>query len=221
MNVTFKREFEWAILPKKQSVQVTEHDNRELYEQNFRWVRQYRKKEFCLPWRVGHELGWYLYCPIDVTVYPIEDCELSLDERELESAHKLLNLRSIWKRENSYISVTNDWMKLYQFKGKNSNWEAMFIPNGDGTAEWRQGFSVATPDNYSLLISPLEKDLGLGVHYGLLLDKHNSAMRDNGGMSIAIKPNKIVRLNRGQPIARLIPIANESINMGCEYNSNV
>lgn len=204
MKVIFKREFEWALLPEKKQFSSSDFDNKKLYENNFRWLRQNRKKELCFPWRSGNELGWYICSPIDVTLYPLEDIELSLDPKELENIHKVLGFKNLWKREGSYISVSNDWMKLYQFKGNTSSWETMFIPNGEGTIEWRLGFSVVIPDEYSILISPLEGDLGYSIPFGLLTKKHLSSMNSNGGISIALNPLKKVKLSRGAPIARII-----------------
>jgi hypothetical protein len=216
MNVKFFREFDWSVLPIKKNYQPKQYDNRKLYSDNFRWVRQYRRKELCTPWRIGNELGWYVLSPIDVTIDYIDDMELTLDEKELESIHKLLGFKNLWKRDNGIIAVSNDWMKLYQFEGKDNQWETMFIPNGEGTFEWRLGFSMSIPNGYSILICPLEGCTDYTVPYGLLTEKHLSRMKGNGGISIAVKPHKKTQIRRGQSIARLILISNESLTIGHE-----
>ncbi len=217
MKVEFKKEYEWSLLPAKISVQSSVFDNSELYENNFRWLRQYRKKELCFSWRAGNELGWYIRSPIDVTLYPIEDTELSLDQKEFENINKVLGFKSLWKRENSFISVSNDWMKLYQFKSGSESWETMFIPNGEGSIEWRLGFTSIIPDDYSILICPLEDYSGYTVPYGILTKKYLDVMNAHGGISIAITPHSKVKLSRGDPIARVILISNQSVKAEHEY----
>jgi len=217
VNVIFERQYDWAFLPIKKKADEVDSSIKELYEDNFRWLRQNRKKEYCAPWRVGNELGWYVCSPIDVTIYPLDDFEMSLDPNEMENIHKVLGFKNLWKRENSYISLKDDWLKLYQFKGKTGSWDTMFIPNGEGTVEWRLGFSIVIPNEYSLLICPLEENKGYSIPYGVLTSKQLSSMNSNGGVSIAIKPQKILKICRGEPIGRIILISTNSIKASHEY----
>lgn len=217
MNITFRKEFDWAVLPEKKQIVPADHDNSELYSKNFRWVRQYRKKELCLPWRAGNELGWYILSPIDVTLYPVDDVELHLEPEELESTHRILGFKNLWKRDRSYISVPNDWMKLYQFRSGDQSWDAMFLPNGQGSVEWRQGFSISIPDKHSLLVMPIDSNAGVSIPFGLLTKKQLDQMSENGGVSLAVVPREKTTLTRGQPVARIILVSNESICAKATY----
>lgn len=221
MKITFTKNYNWAILPKKKKYHISEYDHRDLYDSNFRWVRKTRQKELCMPWRIGNELGWYILSPIDILMSPVDDVEIHLDEKELEDTQKFLGFKNLWKRDDSYISVSNDWMKLYQYRGVNGNWEAMFIPNGEGSIEWRLGFSIKIPKGYSLLLCPIEGAEKYEIPFGLLPEKYVNEMSSGDGISIAITPKVKFQLSRGEPFARIILIENETINAECENIENV
>lgn len=88
----------------------------------------------------------------------------------------------------------------------------MFLPNGLGTLEWRQGWTVEGWDEIGLLVipSPLLPDLGVEVG---LLSPATLKRIESKGISIAIAPKCRVEIRRGDEIARLIPISRECMSL--------
>jgi hypothetical protein len=77
----FKQLFPWSLEP------VRPHVNRQaaqeraaVYRDCFRFVRAKRQAEFCPPWVLGQELGWHILSPIDATLTPLPQTEISATE---------------------------------------------------------------------------------------------------------------------------------------------
>ena len=93
----------------------------------------------------------------------------------------------------------------------------MFTPNGAGTVEWRLGWAVDLPQNYFLLVMPCDPPGPVHVPVGVLSSRITARMADDGGMSIAIRPDGLTPVRRGQPIARAVPLHADSLQAAAEY----
>ena len=216
MEIVFTSHYDWVLPPRKNTIAVPKEELA-VYD-TFRWVRRSRRKELCYPWRLGQGLGWDVPSPIDVTIHPFDDIEISAAPAELENAHRTLGLNNFWDRGETFLSVSHDWMRLYQFRGAGNKWEGMFIPNGEGTVEWRLGFSADLPDGYSLLIAPHQDTTAIDVPYGVLSKKDVDKMNRIGGLSVPIKPKATkTSLRRHDPIARLILIETATLTCDTTY----
>jgi hypothetical protein len=213
--VEFDKAFAWAELPYKISVDSGAAKWREsVVAENFRWWRQSRVSEKCLSWRLARELGWVVPSPVDVTMQPLRDVEIS--PVSLSSAEMAwLAPRDIWQREGSAIAVDKQrgaWMRLYDFKN-GEHWESMFIPNGQGSIEWKLGWRMKAPPDYALLIVPFENTVGLEVIPGVLNHKYLTALSQGAGLAIAIRPLEGVSIARGQPIARIVLLHTDALRV--------
>lgn len=90
----------------------------------------------------------------------------------------------------------------------------MFIPNGQGTVEWRLGFSVTGVGDHAVLIMPVGVD-NLGVEVGVLTAASLRRMEATG-FSIAVAPRAPVAISRGQEIARIVLLHSDSLRVRAE-----
>jgi hypothetical protein len=208
--VNLSRIYDWAVLPLKRRVDRTAAKTRaEVLAADFRWLRAERVPENCLPWVLGYEVGWRIRSPVDVTLSPLDDVEVALSE-DNEAGVRAANRAELWIRERSGLAVSrNDWLHLYQYQTA-AGWSNMFIPNGRGTVEWHLGWSVSVPDGHFLLIIPDgETPTGLEVPVGILPAKLlNVPGRE---FSLAVKPNRLIKIERGRDLARMILLHSTSI----------
>lgn len=93
----------------------------------------------------------------------------------------------------------------------------MFVPNGDGTVEWRLGWSAEIPAGYYLLLLPFEERKGWELPTGLLDQKTLSRQAGTIGMSIPIKPLTTTTIRRGEIIGRLVLLPKESLVAKAEF----
>jgi hypothetical protein len=213
VRVSFKIKHEWALLPHKH--QVDRHAaalDAGIYARNFRWFRKTRTAAACWPWRVAQELGWVIPSPVDVHMTPLRDVEVACMPEEMELLSRATRLEELWKRSDSYLAVeTTNWLRLYDVRG-DGGWEAMFVPNGDGTVEWHLGWEAHIPEGYFLMIlPPPDSTPGLDVPMGLLDFRTLCKLNEKQGVAIAVKPTLPVTLRRHQPVARLVLLHPDSI----------
>ncbi|MBZ6107390.1 hypothetical protein ACF1HU_33185 [Streptomyces olivaceus] len=207
-DIEFTALYPWSLLPDKPCVdRAAARAERDLYAAQFRHVRVTRLPQDCPPWVMGHTLGWTVRSPVSCTMTPIKDTDVGIPDGEEARA---VSLRAgggqMWRRGTDWISVAGgQWMRLYDFRNGAGEWEGMFLPNGQGSAEWRLGVAVTVAEPYFVLVLPLDPPLhGLEVPVGVLRAKTVNAMTGGGGISIAVRPTRPLTVRRGQPVARLL-----------------
>ncbi|MBT2411120.1 hypothetical protein J7I94_11175 [Streptomyces sp. ISL-12] len=207
-EIEFTALYPWSLLPDKPRVdRAAARAERDLYTAEFRHVRITRLPEDCPPWALGRTLGWTVRSPVSCTMTPLTDTDVGVPDGEDARA---VSLRAgggqMWRRGTDWISVADGhWLRLYDFRNADGTWEAMFLPNGQGSAEWRLGIAVTCAEPYFLMVLPLDPPLeGLDVPVGILGAKTVNAMTAGGGISIAVRPTRPLEVRRGQPVARLV-----------------
>ncbi|MEU2956990.1 hypothetical protein ABZ633_38775, partial [Streptomyces xanthochromogenes] len=114
------------------------------------------------------------------------------------------------------------WLHLGDYRTPTGGWEGMFIPNGQGTVEWRLGFAAQIPPGTFLMVMPppIPCAPGLGVPLGVIPAKAVNAMADRGGMSIAVQIDHPVSIHRGQEIARIVLLHPDSLRATAHSTPN-
>jgi hypothetical protein len=213
-----RRLYEWAILPCKQHVdRAAPREEARLLAENFRYHRQFRRADACPPWVMGQELGWVIPSPIAVTLTPLDDVQLAADDAELREAGRLLGRDELWRRGEGLIATARtDWLRAHQYQGHDGAWQGMFLPNGEGSVEWRLGWALRIPEGCFLLVTALDDADGFTVPTGVLTDRQVNRTWDTDGFSIALRPDRPVRLTRGQPVARIVLLSRETLQARIE-----
>lgn len=199
-TITFRRLIQTAILPEKEKLAKPE-----LLDREARWIKNRRVKGVCWPYRSAKELGWTLYSPVDVAIHPLSEIQTTMDKPEEFARLKQLTDMDEWvQKDDILLGVKpSSWYKIheYEYEGR---YRSMFIPNGEGTLEWRLGWSVAIPDDHLLLIQPIEmKDARFIVHPGLLMGTSVQSVQLHLGLPIAFEPLQPCKIIRGEPLAKL------------------
>ncbi|TDU02350.1 hypothetical protein EDD99_0741 [Streptomyces sp. 846.5] len=205
----FQRIHPWALTPTRKTVDTEAAKERErLYRDNFMHLRAARQPEFCAPWVLGQRIGWRILSPIDVTLTPLPQVEISADDTEASAAS--VGKQEVWLRSGTALAMDRPpWLHLYQFR-EGDGWGNMFVPNGQGTVEWRLGWM---PDDFqplSVMVFPSEELPELGVAVGVLTSASLGRMQSTG-FSIAVSPRTDVQVRRGQEIARMVLVGPESL----------
>ncbi|MFN8074145.1 MAG: hypothetical protein U0Q15_01850 [Kineosporiaceae bacterium] len=211
--ISFRQVHEWAICPSKADVDVAAaRDRAKMYREHFRYVRAERQAEFCAPWVLGQELGWRVSSPIDVTVGPLTQVELTPDE-DPATAVKAAGLSELWTRETTALAVQRtSWLHLYQFRSTEGNWENTFVPNGADTVEWRLGWAIDGVEKHSLLVLPSPRLPELDVQIGVFTPPMLRRM-SRQGCSLPIRPQRPVPIRRGDEIARIVLLHPDSLSV--------
>ncbi len=199
-TITFRRLIQTAILPEKEKLAKPE-----LLDREARWIKNRRVKGVCWPYRSAKELGWTLYSPVDVAIHPLSEIQTTMDKPEEFARLKQLTDMDEWvQKDDILLGVKpSSWYKIheYEYEGR---YRSMFIPNGEGTLEWRLGWSVDIPDDHLLLIQPIEmKDARFIVHPGLLMGTSVQSVQQHLGLPIAFEPLQPCKIIRGEPLAKL------------------
>ncbi|WP_391573411.1 hypothetical protein [Cohnella sp.] len=199
-TITFRRLIQTAILPEKEKLAKPE-----LLDREARWIKNRRVKGVCWPYRSAKELGWTLYSPVDVAIHPLSEIQTTMDKPEEFARLKQLTDMDEWvQKDDILLGVKpSSWYKIheYEYEGR---YRSMFIPNGEGTLEWRLGWSVDIPDDHLLLIQPIEmKDARFIVHPGLLMGTSVQSVQRHLGLPIAFEPLQPCKIIRGEPLAKL------------------
>lgn len=201
----FEKMYDWALIPESIKYDAeSEFTVKNIYEKNFRWLRNDRTPALCSSYRKAYEIGWVIRSPVNIDLSPIHEVQLANSD---DKAHimSLCNFDSIWTRDSVAFGIKTDMnFGAYEFQDS-EKWESMFILNGQSTLEWRLGFKCHPESEYSILVTEDFECEPIGIIPGLLGKKH---MGSTSGMSIAIRPFKNRKVMRGDVIARLIPVAN-------------
>jgi hypothetical protein len=86
----------------------------------------------------------------------------------------------------------------------------MFLPNGEGSLEWRLGFEVECPEGFAVLVQDASQ-FGFRALPALLTSSLVNRMNATAGFSIALRPENEIRIARGDPIAFLYAIGGETL----------
>lgn len=212
----FKKNLPWVYLPSARTERNVKPEDNDVFN-SFRYMRLSRRRENCWPWRLFDQMGWDIHSPVDVTLEPLIDIEMSaaLTEDEVYSIAKTANLSELWRRGESYIAFpSSNWIRLYDFQVEDG-WMPMFTPNGQGTIEWNLGWSLDIPESMAVMIMEGDVPLkGLEIPGGIIISKKN---RDFTGFSIALDIKERTTIRRGDVIARMIPISKSSLRVQSEF----
>ena len=202
--------FPWAVLPHQKSVDVEQAKQRQrLMRDEFSHLRADRQPEFCAPWVLGQKIGWRICSPVDVDLTPLPQYEVN--QNEPEKAAAALGKTEVWLRSGTGLIMDRPpWLHMYQFR-EGETWGNMFIPNGQSTVEWRLGWMPAISEQHTIMIFPSELTPELGVLIGVLTPASLKRLQTTG-FSIAFQPKGVVRISRGQEIARLVLVDLASLN---------
>lgn len=215
LTVQVRRLHDWALLPRKQHVDRAEtREEARLLAEHFRYHRQFRRAEACPPWVMGQELGWVIPSPVTVTMSPLDDVQLAREEdaADLRETGRLFGKEEFWRRGEGFIATSrNDWIRTHQYRGPGGSWQGMFLPNGQGSVEWRLGWSLRIPEDHFLLVTALEGTTGFTVPTGVLTDRQSNRTWEQDGFSLALRPERAVTVSRGQPIARIAVLSRETL----------
>ncbi|WP_404950913.1 hypothetical protein HFP69_35890 [Streptomyces sp. ARC12] len=206
----------WALPPEKpRTDRGAARAERDTYRDSFRYLRIPRLPADCPPWVLGQELGWAVRSPVTLTMKPLDDIGIAVPEREdAHQAGRRLGGAGMWQRGEEWIAARNaDWLHLGDYRAANGSWEGMFLPNGQGTVEWRLGWAATIPARTFLMVMPPPGSGpdGLRVPLGVIPAKSVNAMAGRGGMSIAVEPERPVTVHRGQEIARIVLLHPDSL----------
>lgn len=216
----FKQLTPWAILPEKPDIdQRSIRTEAALYESNFRYLRFGRKRELCPPWIVGQRIGWQVSCPVPVTLHPLDDVQFSVPPAESpETVGRKHDVNELWDRGGAWVGTRNgSWLQRYDYMHA-EQWTSMFTPNGEGTVEWRLGWSCEINDDQLLVVLTEEKST-LTVPFGVLTSKQLEAMNSRGGISIPVRIDMTRTVTRGEPIARIAVVPKGILNLDATYES--
>lgn len=217
VSIEVRKLHPWALLPEKQHIdKLPSRDEAALLEANFRYHRKARAKEFCPPWVLGQELGWQLLSPVTIDFSPVDDVQVAADADPAE-AGRLLDVTEFWLRGSTFMAAPrNSWIRSFQYRGREGGWEAMFLPNGEGTVEWHLGWAARIPDDYFLMVSSLDDSSGLEIPTGVMTAKQVNRTWDGVGISVAIKPITTHRVTRGEPFARVALVHRDTLQAKLE-----
>jgi hypothetical protein len=205
-QVKVRRRYEWAVLP------CRELPNVPTTAIELRYLAGVREEEHCGPFQLGKAIGFQLQSPIDVVLDPLDEVQFRCDLDQVEKFSSENGLVEVWKRDEGYIGFRQrNRFRLYEYS-VGDHWEGMFIPNGKNTVEWRLGFDMFTSSELGMLVAPPAEPLpGLKVPYGYLSSSVLDRMTKGAGFSLAVEPQQRVRISRGDILARVIPVPQETL----------
>lgn len=213
-TITFTSLVDLAILPIKEKVEEPA-----IIDGSSRWIKSRRMKGHCWPYRMGKEIGWTIVSPVDVDIEPVKEIQTSADDPEQFARLKQMIQMEDWAhKKDTIIGITPaGWYKIHQYK-YNGLYYPMFLPNGEGTFEWRQGWRVDIPKDHILLYQPVETQDGRFITYpGMLMGPALTRVQEKLGLPIAFEPLKPCRIRRGEAIAKLLVLPKSVLSLKDEY----
>ncbi|MFD4246837.1 hypothetical protein ACFWP3_35400 [Streptomyces sp. NPDC058525] len=146
---------------------------------------------------------------------PLDDTDVAVpDTEDPHQVGRSLGRQGMWQRGKDWIATANStWLHLGDYRNAADGWEAMFLPNGLGTVEWRLGWAVTIPPGTFLMVMPPPDGPpdGLTVPLGVIPAEAVNRMGERGGMTIAVRPHRDVTVHRGQDIARIVLLHSDSL----------
>jgi hypothetical protein len=177
-------------------------------------MRRERVPELCWPARLGADFGWLIPSPVHIRMTPIDDIEIAGgDEQQAQAFAATTGYDSLWPRGGNYIAVRNaGWIREADVRS-DRGFESMFVPNGQGSLEWHLGWNVEIPDGHFLFVFGLSSLPELEIPAGVLDSSTLQRLNGTTGMALAIRPRAPVEIVRGQPVARMIVLHPDSLQM--------
>lgn len=212
--VKFRKILDTAILPIKETVEEPK-----FYDDSSRWIKNRRVKGSCWPYRMAQEIGWTIVSPIDVDIQPVKEIQTRADNPvEFARLKQLIPMEDWTQKKDTMIGVSPaGWYKIHEYR-YNGLYYPMFLPNGEGTFEWRQGWSVEVPEHHIVLFQPIETQNGRFITYpGLLAGPSISRVQERLGMPLAFEPLQSCQIRRGEPIAKLLILPKSVLSLKTEY----
>jgi hypothetical protein len=203
--------YEWALppVPRRVSAEAARR-TAALYEEHFRWVRRPRVGELRGASRLWSQVGWSIPSPVDIPLTPVHDVDVLFDAGD-SAAGEITNGGGLRDRPPLAVPRT-DWLRVFQFRTQ-TGWESMFIPNRDGTIEWRLGWAVEIPRGYFLAVAAAEEaEERWSIPGGAMSSSSLERMSSSGGMAIAVRPTRTVRVRRGETVARMMLLHTDSLH---------
>ncbi|MGI5461066.1 hypothetical protein ACQEWB_49530 [Streptomyces sp. CA-249302] len=213
VEVTFSQVQPWSLVPDPpRADRAGARAERDAYRKHFRYKRITRLPVDCPPWVLGQELGWLVRSPVSIDMAPLGDLDFDVPpDEELRDVGRKINRSEVWHRGDGWIATRDSsWLRTYDYRSDDDNWESMFLPNGLGTVEWRLGWGVTIPERYFLMVMDVAVP-GLEVPLGVIPARAANGMAERGGFSVAVRPTRPVSLRRGDPIARLVLLHADSL----------
>lgn len=208
-DVKFQKRFDWGLCPVKPN-KHGKSPQRNLKNSNFRWMSFKRTAGSCPPYQMGSQLGWFLLSPVDVTLRPFVDYCFNCSKDEIGEVVSELALAQVWHRENCYVGVQENLGLRFFDYWDNDEIQAMFLPNGEGTLEWKLGIDISAPEGVSLLIQDAGCE-GFTTLTGLISAKQLKHNFSGNGISIAVKPNIKTKIKRGDVVAHVLLVDDETV----------
>lgn len=215
-QTTFNALYPWALVPVPSASVASDREAKDSIASEFRFTGHERTRHDCGPWRLGRRLGWTILSPIRATIEPIEDVPVDVEETDVQALGGVLGPDfQLWNRRVSSIAVRrNNWLHLYQFRGPDGGWQGMFLPNGEGTVEWRLGWTVDLPESHFMVVLPVDEERRFDVPTGVLSGKQMRTVGATGGMSLPFRPVSRFTIERGEPLARVLVVPADAVTAG-------
>lgn len=209
-KVKFIKLNDWTVLPFKPVPEKIETNS----SQNMRYVSNQRVKGMCWPYVAAQNIGWIVKSPIDINIEPVEEYQIKCTEEQLQEIGAMLEIDHWVKRGNIFLGLKpNGWFRLHQ-AFINGIWQNLLIPNGEKSFEWRLGWGVECPEDFILMILPIDSQEKIKVHPGVLTNKSLFDFNNNGlGLSLAMEPLKKATIKKNEPIARIMVVHKSVLNI--------
>lgn len=179
--------------------------------ESFRWAASARSSDRCGPYQLARNLGLTALSPVTVDLTPLNEIQFRCEANTLPEFLSANSIAEYWQLDKGYIGFKEKtFMRLFDYR-VGEHWEPMFLPNGEGTIEWRLGYDLVLPDGIGLLVCPPSNGVNFMIPYGYIAPQVAARTIQRFGFSIALKPLQPIRIERGAPIAKLIPIPLESL----------
>ncbi|MGG4493014.1 hypothetical protein [Brevibacillus reuszeri] len=215
ISIKFNQLLDFAILPAHEEIADTRWP-----DNSSRWIKTRRVKGICWPYRKAKELGWTIHCPVDIDIQPVKEIQTSIENlTELARLKHMVPMEDWVHKEDVIIGVTPAaWYKIHEYKYRGLYYP-MLLPNGEGTFEWRQGWSVEVPKNHFILIQPIETQDGRFIIYpGMLHGPTLTRVQERLGLPLAFEPLKECRIRRGEPLAKLLVLPMSVLSIKSEIS---
>jgi len=214
-SIKFTQLVDFAILPAQEKIVDTRWP-----DESSRWIKTKRVKGVCWPYRMAKELGWTIHCPVDIDIQPVKEIQISSQNLTEFARLKHLFPMEDWAHKNDVIIGVSPagWYKIHEYEYRGLYYP-MLLPNGEGTFEWRQGWSVEIPKNYFILIQPIETQDGrFIIHPGMLHGPTLTRVQERLGLPLAFEPLKECRIRRGEPLAKLLVLPMSVLSIKSEIS---
>jgi hypothetical protein len=205
--VRISRRYPWAIFPVASRDAGQTRKIADWSDGDFRWLRRGRNSRRCPSFALAQRSLLTLLSPVDVHLHPLEEIQFDCPSETLGEFSETNAIREVWKTGDTFIGFRSPTgLRKYDFRVQD-HWEAMFLPNGENTIEWRLGLNVEIPDECALFFCSDPETAGVAVVPGMLTKARLDRMNSSTGLSIAVKPTVDVGVRRGQPIAMMLLVS--------------